>query len=73
MSAPSNQRPLSAAQLADLAGQLRSILDLMDGGSMTASSATRYRIEGALSALEAALGLPSTLLDGLVRPGSDNK
>lgn len=61
-------RPLSRAQTTALAEQLRRALVAIDAGELTASTATRYRLEGAVSALDAVLGVSSTLLDGLDQP-----
>jgi hypothetical protein len=45
-----------------LAEQIRRILEQLDAGTLVAPTATRYRLEGALVALEAVAGEPSSLL-----------
>lgn len=49
-------RPLARSQINALAESIRSILAMIDTGSMTASTATVYRLQGALVALDAVLG-----------------
>lgn len=61
-------RPLTRAQTTAMADHLRSTLAAIDAGELTASTAMRYRLEGAVSALDAVLGRPSTLLEGLDQP-----
>jgi hypothetical protein len=58
-------KPLARAELADLADRLRKLLDAIEAGALDASTVTRYRLEGAVGALDVALGRPSTLLDNL--------
>lgn len=58
-------RPLSRAELSDLADRLRTMLAAIESGGLDATTAMRYRLEGALSALEMALGRPSSLLEDL--------
>ena len=53
-----------------LAETVRRLLASVERGELAASGATRNRLEGALAALEAVLGEPSTLLDAL---GLDSK
>ena len=53
-----------------LAETLEAVLASIDAGELTASASTRLRLEGAIVALEAVLGDPSTLLDRL---GPDSK
>jgi hypothetical protein len=48
-----------------LAQNLRRLLLAIETGEMSATAATRHRLEGALAALEAVLGDPSTLLERL--------
>jgi len=67
------ERPLSRAELRRLADQLSELLAKVVSGELDATAATRYRLEGALVALAAALGRPSGLLDLTSRPGLDNK
>lgn len=59
-----------AATAAELADQIRRTLAAIDAGELTASTATSYRLQGALSALDALLGRPSTLLADLDPPRS---
>jgi len=63
MSRGATGRPLTRAEIVSLADQLRGLLAQLDARSLDASTATRYRIQGAVAALDAALGRPSTLLD----------
>lgn len=70
-------KPLTTRQIVALADQLRTLLDYFAEGTIDASTATRYRIEGAVAALDAALGRPTTLFaakpDGPTSPVVDNK
>jgi hypothetical protein len=59
-------RPLTRAEVADLADRLRALLGQIDAGNLDATRAMRYRLEGAIAALDAALGRPSTLLGDLL-------
>jgi hypothetical protein len=59
------------AQIVATAESLRRMLALVDAGEMTVSIATRHRMEGALAALEAVNGEPSSLLDTLGLAGKD--
>ena len=49
----------------DLAATIRLVLASVDATDMTCSTATRYRLEGALAALEALAGDPSSLISDL--------
>lgn len=53
------RRLLSVADVEALAEQTAALLQRIAGGELTASTAMRYRLEGALVALEAVLGRPS--------------
>jgi hypothetical protein len=53
---------LKRSEVEELGASLLRVLDAIDSGELTASGATRSRLEGALTALEAVLGEPSTLL-----------
>lgn len=56
-------KPLSRAETAALAEDLRAILADLEAGELKGSAATRHRIEGALAALQVALGKsPRTVL-----------
>ena len=51
-----------------MAASARALLAAIDAGELVTDSATRHRLEGALAALEAVLGVPadrSSLLDRL--------
>ncbi len=66
--------PLTRAQTDALAGSLRSALALIRTDELSASTATTYRIEGALAALDTVLGVSGDdLLAGLIgdHPGGD--
>jgi hypothetical protein len=69
----STPRRLTNSQVLALADQLRSLLSHIEGGAMDASTATRYRIEGAVAALDVALGRQSSLLAHLTSPQVDSK
>jgi hypothetical protein len=58
----SSEHLLSAGELGALADSLRALLTLLDAGDLMVSAATRYRLEGAIAALDTALGRSSTLL-----------
>lgn len=57
--------PLTRAEVDELAATLRRLLDAIDADELTASAATRHRLEGALTALDVVAGKRSTLLDAL--------
>jgi hypothetical protein len=52
----------TAALAVGMADQLRRIVAEIDAGALTAPTATVYRLEGALVALEALTGEPPSLL-----------
>jgi hypothetical protein len=56
-------RQLTRAEVAELAGRLHCLLAMIDTGRVTASSGMRYRLQGAVVALEAVLGRSSPLLE----------
>jgi hypothetical protein len=56
---------LTEAEIADLAAQLQGLKGQIESGEMTASIATRYRLEGAVVGLNAALGQIEDVLDRL--------
>lgn len=55
-------RPLTRAEITELAGRLHGLLDMIAVGEMTASTGMTYRLQGAVVALDAALGRDSSLL-----------
>ena len=69
---PAEQRPgqiehllLKQAEVVALAEQLRSTLARVRSGELTASTAFEHRLEGAVTALDAVLGNPTSLLEGV--------
>ena len=59
------ERPLSRRELAELADRLRGLLDMIEAGEMSATTAMTYRLEGAVVAVDAVLGRDASLLDSL--------
>ena len=59
------RRPLNREEAAKLAEQMAAMLALINSGELETSTATKYRLEGALTTLEAVLGRPQSLLDDL--------
>lgn len=55
----SRKRSLSVADIEALAEQTEALLRRIGSDELTASTATKYRLEGALAALEAVLGRSS--------------
>jgi hypothetical protein len=55
--------PLTRQQTADLVESIRKLLAAIDADEVSASTATRYRLEGALGALEEVLGERSASLN----------
>jgi hypothetical protein len=49
-------RPLTRAETADLARSFQALLEVIERDEMTASKTTVYRLEGAATALQHALG-----------------
>jgi hypothetical protein len=49
-------RPLTRAEVAALSEDLRQMLDRVQGGDLDATTAMRYRIEGALAVIEVIQG-----------------
>jgi len=49
-------RPLTRAEVAALSEDLRQMLDRVEGGDLDATTAMRYRIEGALAVIEVIQG-----------------
>ena len=63
-------RALTTAEIRDLARQLRILLSETDSGEFAATAATRYRLEGAVTALEVACGRTGLeVLEGLTQVG----
>ena len=50
------RKPLTRSEMADLARSLQALLDAISNDELTASTATTYRLEGAVTALETVLG-----------------
>lgn len=51
-----------------LLGQLRELLVAAESGELPVSTEYRHRVEGAITAVEAVLGLPPSLAPGLLEP-----
>ena len=51
-----------------LLGQLRELLAAAESGELPVSAAYRHRAEGAITAVEAVLGLPPSLAPGFLEP-----
>jgi hypothetical protein len=51
-------KALTRSEMADLARSLQALLDAIERDEMTVSTATTYRLEGAVSALKSLLGTP---------------
>lgn len=60
-------RPLTRAQVEELARSIQLLLDRIHADELAASTATTYRMEGAVVALRAALGEQSGVLEDLLR------
>lgn len=59
--------------LTEIADQLRSLLDAINADELKASAATRYRIEGAIAALDAASGVdPAAIVESLTHEMDDD-
>ena len=61
---PVNPKVLTRRELRDLATSLQALLDVIHRAEMTASTATTYRLEGAVIALETALSDPGATVTG---------
>lgn len=59
--------PLTRSEIAELAERLQALLVMIEGEDMSASTAMTYRLQGAVSALEAVVGRSHSLLDPLDR------
>ena len=58
-------RPLTRTEMTELAVRLRDLLGIVDAGELTATTGMTYRLQGAVAALDAALGRDSSLLGSL--------
>jgi len=58
-------RPLTRLEMADLRRSLQALLDAIERDEMTASTGMVYRLEGAVTALDAVLARIPSLLDSL--------
>jgi len=56
-------RPLTRGEIAELADRLWVLINMIDAGEMSATTAMTYRIQGAVVALEAVLGHDPSLFD----------
>jgi hypothetical protein len=59
--------PLQRHDIEQLSDMLQGLLKAIEDGKMTASTATRYRLEGAVAPLGAVLGDLDDLRQGLLR------
>lgn len=50
------RKPLTRSEVTDLIRSLQALLDAISNDELTASTATTYRLEGAVTALEAVVG-----------------
>jgi hypothetical protein len=57
-------KALTLSEMTDLAQSLQALLDAIERDEMTASTATTYRLEGAVAALRASVGEPVADTDG---------
>ena len=58
--------PLGPSEIADLRKMLQSFLDAIEREELTTSTATRYRLEGAVTSLTAVLGEDASRLAELL-------
>jgi hypothetical protein len=56
---------LTRGEIRELANRLRGLLDMVDAGEMSATTGMTYRVQGAVTALEAVLDRNHSLLDSL--------
>ena len=54
-------RPLTHSEIAELADRLRGLLDMVDNGELSATTGMTYRLQGAVTALDAVVGQQSLL------------
>lgn len=62
------RRPLTSSEVSALDDQLQAVLGAINAGELDASPAARSRLEGAVAALDAVLGRPTSLLTDLPGP-----
>jgi len=62
-------RPLTRGEIAELADRLRVLLEMVDNGEMSASTAMSYRMQGAVTALNAPAGEPMSLFEDIAGDG----
>jgi hypothetical protein len=62
-------RPLTRSEVVKLADRLRALLAMVDKNDLSATTGMTYRIQGAVTALDAVLGTDASLLDDFERPG----
>ena len=63
-----SERRLNRAEVTALAEDLKRMLATIEGGEIDATTAMRYRIEGALAVLEVVLGRSPRAAFGLIEP-----
>jgi hypothetical protein len=56
-------RPLTRAEVAELADRLRGLLDMVNEDKLSATTAMTYRIQGAVTALDGVMGKDTTLVE----------
>jgi hypothetical protein len=69
-----SDRPASATEVrrraVTLLGQLRELLDAAESGELPVGPSYRHRVEGGITALEAVLGLPPSLVSSGFEPSA---
>jgi hypothetical protein len=68
------ERPLTRREIAELADRLRGLIAIIEADEMSATTAMTYRLQGAVTALDAVLGhstLPLGWLDQMARTRSE--
>lgn len=61
------ERPLTRGEIAELTNRLQGLLAMVDEDELSTTTAMRYRLQGAVVALEAVLGRAPSLLASLDR------